>query len=109
MANHIYYGPEIWNGPKNLLFLIYCNANNNSIVDSVFISTDLFFILIFLGSECVLTPEESMRIQNSIGADIMMQLDDVVDVRETDYARFKEATHRWRTWLGWNNNYFYVG
>ena len=30
------------------------------------------------GSEMMLTPEESMRIQNQIGADIMMALDDVV-------------------------------
>lgn len=29
-------------------------------------------------SECMLTPERSMEIQNAIGADIMMQLDDVV-------------------------------
>ena len=30
------------------------------------------------GSEMMLTPEESMHIQNQIGADIMMALDDVV-------------------------------
>lgn len=30
------------------------------------------------GSSCLLTPEESIRIQNCIGADIIMQLDDVV-------------------------------
>lgn len=47
-----------------------------------------------VGSECLLTPEESIGIQNAIGGDIMMQLDDVVDVREKDYERFKTATHR---------------
>lgn len=31
------------------------------------------------GSRMMLTPEESIRIQNSIGADIMMALDDVVN------------------------------
>lgn len=46
------------------------------------------------GSECLLTPEESIAIQNAIGGDIMMQLDDVVDVTETDYDRFQIATHR---------------
>jgi tRNA-guanine family transglycosylase len=30
------------------------------------------------GSMMMLTPEKSMQIQNAIGADIMMQLDDVV-------------------------------
>ena len=30
------------------------------------------------GSEMLLTPEKSISLQNSIGADIMMQLDDVV-------------------------------
>lgn len=51
------------------------------------------------GSECMLTPEESIEIQNAIGADIMMQLDDVVDVKETDYERFKTATYRTTRWL----------
>ncbi|XP_063601312.1 queuine tRNA-ribosyltransferase catalytic subunit 1-like isoform X2 [Penaeus indicus] len=51
------------------------------------------------GSECMLTPEESIEIQNAIGADIMMQLDDVVDVRETNYERFKTATYRTTRWL----------
>ena len=34
-------------------------------------------------SDILLTPEKSMEIQNAIGADIMMQLDDVVDVKIT--------------------------
>ncbi|XP_042228119.1 queuine tRNA-ribosyltransferase catalytic subunit 1-like isoform X1 [Homarus americanus] len=51
------------------------------------------------GSECMLTPEESINIQNAIGADIMMQLDDVVDVREKEYERFKTATYRTTRWL----------
>ena len=33
----------------------------------------------------VLTPEESMKIQNQIGADIMMALDDVVSSTTTGY------------------------
>lgn len=48
----------------------------------------------------MLTPEESIEIQNAIGADIMMQLDDVVDVKETDYERFKTATYRQVLHLG---------
>ncbi|XP_071517159.1 queuine tRNA-ribosyltransferase catalytic subunit 1 isoform X2 [Panulirus ornatus] len=51
------------------------------------------------GSECMLTPEESIKIQNAIGGDIMMQLDDVVDVKEKEYERFKTATYRTTRWL----------
>lgn len=51
------------------------------------------------GAEIMLTPEKSMEIQNSIGADIMMQLDDVVNVTETEYERFKTATYRTTRWL----------
>lgn len=39
-----------------------------------------------------------MEIQNSIGADIMMQLDDVVDVKVTG-PRVEEAMHRSIRWL----------
>lgn len=35
------------------------------------------------GSMMMLTPEHSIQIQNSIGADIMMQLDDVVSSTTT--------------------------
>ncbi|XP_069157914.1 queuine tRNA-ribosyltransferase catalytic subunit 1 [Procambarus clarkii] len=51
------------------------------------------------GSECMLTPEESIEIQNAIGADIMMQLDDVVNVKEKEYERFKTSTYRTTRWL----------
>jgi len=50
------------------------------------------------GSECMLTPEHSMEIQNAIGADIMMQLDDVVHSSTTG-ARVEEAMHRTTRWL----------
>lgn len=49
-------------------------------------------------SQCMLTPEHSMEIQNSIGADIMMQLDDVVKTTLTG-ARVEEAMHRTVRWL----------
>lgn len=39
------------------------------------------------GSLMMLTPEKSMQIQNAIGADIMMMLDDVVSSKRTDHAR----------------------
>ena len=35
------------------------------------------------GTEMMLTPEESMRVQNCLGADIMMALDDVVSSTTT--------------------------
>ncbi|KAJ1521402.1 hypothetical protein ONE63_003076 [Megalurothrips usitatus] len=50
------------------------------------------------GSECMLTPEHSTEIQNAIGADIMMQLDDVVHSTTTG-PRVEEAMHRTTRWL----------
>jgi len=44
-------------------------------------------------SVCMLTPEESILIQNKIGADIIMQLDDVVSSVTTG-DRVKEAMER---------------
>merc|ERR1711940_85369 len=37
--------------------------------------------------------------QRAIGADIMMQLDDVVDATNQDPERFEEARHRTVRWL----------
>ncbi|KAG8229203.1 hypothetical protein J437_LFUL001075 [Ladona fulva] len=50
------------------------------------------------GKECMLTPEHSIEIQNVIGADIIMQLDDVVKTT-TVGPRVEEATHRTSRWL----------
>ena len=50
-------------------------------------------------SKMLLTPELSMKIQNSIGADIMMVLDDVVSSVCEDRDRMKEATERTIRWL----------
>ncbi|XP_074655166.1 queuine tRNA-ribosyltransferase catalytic subunit 1-like [Tubulanus polymorphus] len=49
-------------------------------------------------SMMLLTPEHSMSIQNSIGADIMMQLDDVVH-SSTQGVRVEEAMNRSIRWL----------
>ncbi|KAK4054076.1 hypothetical protein OIV83_001101 [Microbotryomycetes sp. JL201] len=49
-------------------------------------------------SQSLLTPERSMQIQHSIGADIMMQLDDVVSSLTTG-ERMEEAMHRSVRWL----------
>ena len=46
----------------------------------------------------MLTPEMSISLQNSIGADIIMQLDDVVSSLTTG-ARVEEAMHRSIRWL----------
>ncbi len=51
------------------------------------------------GERMLLTPERSMQIQNAIGADIMMALDDVVSSVHVDPARFEEATHRTLRWM----------
>ena len=45
------------------------------------------------GSEMMLTPEHSIHIQNAIGADIIMQLDDVVHSCVTG-PRVEEAMYR---------------
>ena len=49
-------------------------------------------------TKTLLTPEESMRIQNAIGADIMMQLDDVVSSLVSG-PRVEEAMWRSIRWL----------
>lgn len=49
-------------------------------------------------SESLLTPEASIEIQNTIGADIMMQLDDVVKTT-TQGPRVEEAMHRTIRWI----------
>ncbi|CAE7609179.1 QTRT1, partial [Symbiodinium microadriaticum] len=51
------------------------------------------------GTEMLLTPEESIKCQNEIGADIIMQLDDVVSSVSDDMDRFREATARSVRWL----------
>ena len=51
------------------------------------------------GQQMLLTPERSMQIQNNIGADIIMALDDVVSSVCVDESRFEEATHRTLRWI----------
>ena len=51
------------------------------------------------GKQMLLTPEKSIHIQNDIGADIIMALDDVVSSVTADRARFEEATHRTTRWI----------
>lgn len=51
------------------------------------------------GTEMLLTPEKCMKLQNEIGSDIMMALDDVVPITCTDDKRFELATHRTIRWL----------
>jgi len=50
------------------------------------------------GTELMLTPEQSIEIQNKIGADIIMALDDVVHSLTTG-ERLEEATHRTTRWI----------
>eukprot|EP00887_Chlorella_sp_A99_P002668 scaffold6.g2668.t1 len=51
------------------------------------------------GRRMLLTPEHSIQVQNRLGADIIMALDDVVPSTTCDAARFEEATHRTTRWL----------
>lgn len=52
----------------------------------------------FDNSEKMLTPEESIKLQNVIGADIIMQLDDVVKTTTTG-PRVEEAMLRTIRWI----------
>ena len=47
----------------------------------------------------LLTPEHSISLQNSIGSDIIMQLDDVIQTTSPDHLRMKEAMERSIRWL----------
>jgi queuine tRNA-ribosyltransferase len=58
----------------------------------------VFFNSPFDNTRMLLTPEKSIEIQNSIGADIIMQLDDVV-APTSDYDRLEEAMWRSIRWL----------
>ncbi|KAJ5631611.1 Queuine tRNA-ribosyltransferase [Penicillium longicatenatum] len=51
------------------------------------------------GEPMLLTPEHSIGLQNSIGSDIIMQLDDVIATTSPDHARIKEAMERSVRWL----------
>ncbi|MCJ1253715.1 hypothetical protein MMC24_001527 [Lignoscripta atroalba] len=51
------------------------------------------------GTPMLLTPEHSISLQNSIGSDIIMQLDDVIATTSPDLARMKEAMERSVRWL----------
>ncbi|KAJ9635960.1 hypothetical protein H2199_008315 [Coniosporium tulheliwenetii] len=51
------------------------------------------------GSPMLLTPEHSISLQNSIGSDIIMQLDDVIATTSPDHARIEEAMKRSVRWL----------
>ena len=51
------------------------------------------------GTPMLLTPEHSISLQNSIGSDIIMQLDDVVATTSPDEGRMHEAMHRSIRWL----------
>ena len=52
----------------------------------------------YTGDDLMLKPEDSIRCQNEIGADIIMQLDDVISSVSTNEERFKIATFRTLRW-----------
>lgn len=51
------------------------------------------------GTPMLLSPEHSISLQNSIGSDIIMQLDDVIATTSPDHERIKEAMYRSVRWL----------
>ncbi|KAI9741509.1 MAG: hypothetical protein M1818_004315 [Claussenomyces sp. TS43310] len=51
------------------------------------------------GSPMLLTPEHSISLQNTIGSDIIMQLDDVLVTTSPDKVRMREAMLRTVRWL----------
>src|SRR6201992_1455936 len=62
-------------------------------------SFPVYLNLYFLPYCRLLTPEHSISLQNSIGSDIIMQLDDVIATTSPDLERIKEAMHRSVRWL----------
>ncbi|KAJ2897169.1 queuine tRNA-ribosyltransferase [Zalerion maritima] len=51
------------------------------------------------GTPMLLTPEHSIGLQNTIGSDIIMQLDDVLVTTSPDKTRMREAMERSVRWL----------
>ncbi|SCM19810.1 queuine tRNA-ribosyltransferase, putative [Plasmodium berghei] len=51
------------------------------------------------GKDILLTPEKSIKLQNIIGSDIIMALDDVRSATESDIKKIEEATYRTNRWL----------
>ncbi|KAI1379418.1 Queuine tRNA-ribosyltransferase [Hypoxylon crocopeplum] len=51
------------------------------------------------GTPMLLTPEHSISLQNTIGSDIIMQLDDVLVTTSPDHQRMREAMERSVRWL----------
>ncbi|KAH8593511.1 tRNA-guanine(15) transglycosylase-like protein [Bisporella sp. PMI_857] len=51
------------------------------------------------GSPMLLTPEHSISLQNTIGSDIIMQLDDVLVTTSPDAKRMRQAMERSVRWL----------
>ena len=51
------------------------------------------------GTPMLLTPEHSIGLQNTIGSDILMQLDDVIATTSPDAKRMREAMERSVRWL----------
>ncbi|KAI2607521.1 Queuine tRNA-ribosyltransferase [Hypoxylon fragiforme] len=51
------------------------------------------------GTPMLLTPEHSISLQNTIGSDILMQLDDVLVTTSPDHVRMREAMLRSVRWL----------
>ena len=51
------------------------------------------------GTPMLLTPEHSVNLQNTIGSDIIMQLDDVIATTSPDLERIEEAMYRSIRWL----------
>jgi len=52
----------------------------------------------YTGENMMLRPEDSIRCQNDIGADVIMQLDDVVSSVSVNEERFRAATLRTLRW-----------
>jgi len=52
----------------------------------------------YTGEHMMLRPEDSIRCQNEIGADVIMQLDDVISSVSIDEGRFRVATLRTLRW-----------
>ena len=80
----------------NTLLYLYQNILQKQSI----VSPWMMVILANAKIHCIISVESApFPLQTAIGADIMMQLDDVVETTHTDPARFEEARHRTVRWL----------
>jgi queuine tRNA-ribosyltransferase len=88
--------------PKRRLYNLLTDSGGFQMVSlaslSVVTEKGVMFKSPYTGKHMMLRPEDSIRCQNDIGADVIMQLDDVISSVSIDEGRFRIATFRTLRW-----------